>query len=63
MHHANMSSACVVMIDIDMNMTVQVCQKADFFYNCGIKKEPIWILEQFTPPVFTIQYPWGVDWR
>ncbi|XP_064400518.1 uncharacterized protein LOC135346725 [Halichondria panicea] len=43
---------------------VAFCQKADQYYNCGLIKEPIWLFNyNFQDIQFTVQYPWGTDWR
>lgn len=46
---------------------MQICQKADRYYNCGRRGQPIWLMEltpgNTGPFKFRIEYPWGSDWR
>lgn len=41
----------------------QVCQKADFYYNCGEYENPVFILYRYNPYYFRIEYPNGFQWR
>eukprot|EP00048_Salpingoeca_helianthica_P016249 m.231277 g.231277 ORF g.231277 m.231277 type:complete len:187 (-) comp18310_c0_seq1:241-801(-) len=43
-------------------MVAPVCQKADQYYECGTAS-PVWLLQQYNPFKFVIQYPGGQWWR
>lgn len=40
-----------------------MCQTRGFTVNCGQYQEPIFLVEQTDPYIFTIEYPSGSDWR
>ncbi len=47
---------------------LQVCQSANFFYNCGRNSKSIWLLsDRLQPqenfPNWQVEYTFGIDWR
>jgi hypothetical protein len=42
--------------------TVAVCQSRDYAVSCGQYQDPVFILEQTDPYMFSIEYPSGSDW-
>jgi hypothetical protein len=40
-----------------------ICQKADRYYNCGHLQNSIFLMQQYDPFMWKIQYLWGTQWR
>ncbi|XP_019857460.1 PREDICTED: uncharacterized protein LOC109585778 [Amphimedon queenslandica] len=49
--------------EIEPGEDCAICQKADRYYNCGHIQQAVFLMQQYTPFMWKIQYLWGTDWR